>query len=271
MSTTSTATAAMDCLTEGDKHDSAEPVITGMFAALTSTVTLPLRCRRAAEAANDDASTEASPEAERAEPAKRQLARIVGPRLARARTLAGYGQHEAAERLDYATPGQLNQQEMGSRLAPLNVLIKIGRLYGVSVDYLVGESDEPDRDPSSGNRAAILRGVRNALDSTARVVVEAVDRHAHLVGPAAGNVRSLIDSGRRMADAINALPRLNAEQFDDLKGGATAMRSLAEFEAALADATRRLRLHDARDADLRAALAKLHDSDVPLLDDEAEA
>lgn len=206
---------------------------------------------------------------DRSSPAKRRLALIVGPRLQRARTLAGYGQQEAAPLLGYSTPAQLSQHEMGRRLAPMPVLITAARLYGTSTDYLLGESPEPDRDPDAGNRAAILRGVRKALDATAELVVAQVSHHERLAGSGAVHVRGLISASSRLQEAIATLMRLNSDAFEQMRGSATVVRANEELIDLILEAEQRLRRHDERDAELRAALAALHEQDVSLLDEDA--
>lgn len=193
--------------------------------------------------------------------AKLKLRRIIGPRLQRARELSGLGQSEAARLIGYATPAQLSLWEKGWRLAPISELIKAARIYGVSIDFLTGESDEVDRDPSMGMRHSILKGVRHQLERVAEITVDEVARHAKLVGPHAGQVRDVIAAGESMLAGYAALVRLNEAVFDDLRGSATLVRFAQEFEQALQAARIAIRLHDSLDSDLRRRLAELDDSD----------
>ncbi len=215
-------------------------------------------------AANDEPIFDAS---DRKSLDKRRLARVVGPRLHRARLSAGYTQGEASTILGWGTPAQLSQAEQGRRLAPPGALIAAGRAYGVSLDYLYGESDELDRDKAAGHRAGVLRGVRHALDTVAQVVVEQIASHERLAGPGAIHVRDLIEASRQLVEAVATLMRANAEIFDEMRGSATVVRACQELTDSIVDAERRLRLHDVRDADLRAALSSMHGKDIPLPED----
>ncbi|MGI4779097.1 MAG: helix-turn-helix domain-containing protein [Janthinobacterium lividum] len=202
----------------------------------------------------------------------RKLRRIVGPRLVRARALSGFTQTEAATAMGYSTPAQVNLWEMGHRLPPIFELIKAAEIYSVSLDYLIGVSHEPDRDPSVATRHALLRGVRGMLSQMAELTVGEIDRQVHLIGPHASNTRALLKSGDGLLEAFGAFVRHNHVAFSNMRGGATLQRLSCEFEAALAEARAAIRLHDARGANLVRALAALNDAD-PLLaeDDEAAA
>lgn len=261
-------------LPDFDREEETPSAVDGMFVGL-----LPAAPRAAVSAANDDIVEEsvveppndvgAPHETHRAE-ASRKLRRIVGPRLFRARELSGYSQTEAATALGYRTPAQVNLWEMGRRLAPIFEIIKAANLYGVSIDYLLGETHEPDRDPSAGTRHAILRGVRGMLSKMAELTVSEIDRHVRLVGPHAGNTRSLLEGGDALLEAFGAFVRHNHGVFVNMRGGARLERLSSEFEAALAEARVAVHLHDAHDADLARALAALSEAD-PLLAEDDEA
>lgn len=190
-----------------------------------------------------------------------RLRRVIGPRLFRARELSGLGQSEAAHQLGYATPAQLNQWERSQRLIPASELIKAARLFGVSADYLLGESNDELRDPAQSLRDACLRGVRRQLERVAHITVDQVARHARLVGPHIGTVGGLIAAGDALLDAVRTLCRLNQVALDDMRGSATLVRTGENFEAELLSAREAIRLHDALDSDLRHALATIGSTD----------
>lgn len=193
--------------------------------------------------------------------AKTLLCGVIGKRLIRARALTGLTQTEAAALMGYQTPAQLNLWEMGRRLIPMIELVKVAPIYGVSIDFLVSATDEPDRDPSMALRHACLRGVREQLSRVAEVTVDALARHTRLIGPHAGNVRTLLSAGENVTDALGSFMRANGGAFANQKGSARLVRVSEEFEAALLEARTAIRLHDARDKDLQAALASLATAD----------
>ena len=55
-----------------------------------------------------------------------------------------YTQAVLADHL-HITQAAYSYYETGERSVPIEVLIKLARFYGVSVDYLLGETDNPQR------------------------------------------------------------------------------------------------------------------------------
>lgn len=245
---------------EADEHVS-PAAVTNPFVGLTG--------RAGPTAANDGG---AEPDADspvcRGD-ANARMRRTIAARLVRARTLSGLTQGRVARLLSYRTPAQLNQWEQSRRLAPISELVRVAEVLGVSVDFLVGSSDEPERDPAAGLRNAVLKGVRKQLERVAEITVDEVSRHARLVGTDSGSAGQFIEAGGELLDAVRGLERLNPGRMDDMRGGATLARRLHEFENALLGAKRRQRLALALDADLRERLGRLPDGDIEFdLDDE---
>lgn len=187
---------------------------------------------------------------------KRLLAITMAPRLVRAREAAGLRQAEAAEKLGYANSTQLSLWEFGRRLVPIVDLTRLAGLYGVPEGFLLGTSDDMDRDPARGLRAASVRGIRGLLNGLAERLVGEISRHAQIVGPGAVHVRALLASGRSLLDAAHDIQRLNPEGFMDLRGGATLLRLAEDFEASLREARAGIDRFDALDTALRAQVAE---------------
>ena len=64
--------------------------------------------------------------------------------LARLRKEAGLSQQDLAERLDVSRQS-ISKWELGTALPSMENLIGLSRLYGVSLDYLVGNSETRER------------------------------------------------------------------------------------------------------------------------------
>jgi transcriptional regulator with XRE-family HTH domain len=185
------------------------------------------------------------------------LRQVIGRRLRAARALQGVDQTRAAELLGYETSSQLSQWEQGRRTPPLEQLVAAADVYGTTADFLLGRTNEPERDAHVALRAATLRGVRRMLDAASEGVMQLFERRAALVGPDASHVAALVVSGQALQDALATLMR--AEGFDELRGGATVVRCAEEFSAAIVSARRRLDAHaelgDDIEAQTRAAMA----------------
>ena len=65
-------------------------------------------------------------------------------RLRELREQKGWTQRQLAEQLGMQQP-QYFRYEQGMRDAPSEMLIRLANLYGVSVDYLLGQTDNPVR------------------------------------------------------------------------------------------------------------------------------
>ncbi|MEO6279187.1 helix-turn-helix transcriptional regulator [Roseateles sp.] len=190
---------------------------------------------------------------------KAALRWIIGRRLRAARSLQGLDQTSAAELLGYVSSAQLSQQESGKRLAPLERIVAAAGAYGVTTDFLLGLSDEPDRDTHRALRAATTRGVRGMLEAATEGVIGLFESHATLMGPAASNLAALVDAGQALQDAIAVLMRCNGEAFEEMRGGATVVRRAADFDQLIQSARCRLVAHtefgDGLQAQLKRAMA----------------
>ncbi len=66
------------------------------------------------------------------------------PRIRELREAEGYSQRELSEKLNMLQP-QYFRYETGQRDISTTMLIQLSQLYGVSVDYLLGLTDCPER------------------------------------------------------------------------------------------------------------------------------
>lgn len=68
----------------------------------------------------------------------------IYPRIRELREARGYSQRELSELLEMLQP-QYFRYEQGQRDIPTAMLIRLSEVYGVSVDYILGLTDEPSR------------------------------------------------------------------------------------------------------------------------------
>lgn len=66
-------------------------------------------------------------------------------RIRELRELNGYSQKKVAEMLGMHTT-QYQRYETGERTMPIDFVIQIADLYGVSIDYLVGREEQQSED-----------------------------------------------------------------------------------------------------------------------------
>jgi len=200
----------------------------------------------APEAANTDDPVEEAEEAEDAvsRQVNARIRRIVADRILKARELNGYAQVEAAGLFGYRNSSQLSQWETGKRMPPMKELIRASEMYQVSVDFLLGLSAEPDRDPRKARSAAAVRALRAVLDDAAVRIAAQVDGLSELAGPGAEVVGQLVAKAAALGDAVSAFVRRNAAVFDELPAGASLLHAHDELDKSMPAARDLLRRLD---------------------------
>jgi transcriptional regulator with XRE-family HTH domain len=73
-------------------------------------------------------------------------------RLKQLRIAAGHNQKYIAKHL-YIKQNTYSQYENGVHQIPINALVKLAKLYNVSIDYLVGLTDERETYPKAAKGA----------------------------------------------------------------------------------------------------------------------
>lgn len=66
---------------------------------------------------------------------------MLAKNLVELRKKSGLNQRQAAEKLGIS-PAPLSAYELGKKLPPLETLVTMAELYGVSCDYLIGKNEE---------------------------------------------------------------------------------------------------------------------------------
>ena len=186
----------------------------------------------------------------------------VGPRLQTARELAGVNQMELARLLNQENSTQPSLWEKGARTIPLNALVRASTVLGVSLDYLCGLCDEPERDHSAARRRAYLGAVRAQVDRLAEEVLGNLELASRLTGPDAENFRAVVKAADVLAEAVLTLQRMNAGRFDDLRGGAPVVAACHAAQEAVLVGKAALRVHDAAHGDLMRRLAVIGRGDA---------
>jgi transcriptional regulator with XRE-family HTH domain len=173
------------------------------------------------------------------------LRKIVGERFVEARKINGWDQTEAAEKFGYKNSTQLSLIEQGKRLPPHEVMIKASEIYGVSVDFLFGLSDEPERDPKAAERNAAMRHVHALVSGTAENMVGLLLQYlAHGV-PSVRTAQTLLNHADDLALAVNRVRAMNTKLFDEkLKGGSNLVKLADQTANACAQAREMLSRHE---------------------------
>jgi DNA-binding transcriptional regulator YiaG len=155
------------------------------------------------------------------------MRKLVGQRLVEARETAGLSQSELARLLGHKNSTQPNLWEQGKRLPPTNELVAVVQVLGISLDYMYGLSDEPERDVQIARRTALTSRLQLMLSGTADALADAV-----LAGDSdlEGQIRAcgLVSKVSALAQAVERFALANEAVFDDLRGGALLLRTAVE-------------------------------------------
>lgn len=181
----------------------------------------------------------------------------IGPRLIAARELNGIQQQEAARLAGMGNPTQWSQWEQGRRAPPLYAVLAAANTLHVSLDFLFGLSEDPERDARAARRNACVRAVHSMLTKTAETIADGIEASDSLAGPDASNVRELLDAGSALTTAVERFHQLNIEQFEDSRGGATVLAALGRMEQVQFKIRDVLRRHDAFGERVRVKIAAI--------------
>lgn len=168
----------------------------------------------------------------------------IGPRLITARALNGIPQQEAAQLAGMGNGTQWSLWEAGRRAPPLYAVLAAAKTLGVSMDFLFGLSDDPERDARAARRNSCVRAVRNMLTQAAENIADGIEASDALAGPDASNYREMLEAARSLTEAVEQYHRLNVEQFEDSRGGATVLAAVSRMEQVQLKAREVLRRHD---------------------------
>lgn len=174
---------------------------------------------------------------------------IVRERMVSARVMNGLTAVEAAVRLGYANSTQLSQIESGERKVPNDwqFLLRMSRAYSVSVDYLLGVSPHPERDPVASESFAMLRGFEELLGAQAAAMTTAFVRFGAEREAARIDLQSIVGAAETVGVALSRLRELVPEFDEDWRGTATLVAAVERLEATaipLKDTMRRRALNE---------------------------
>lgn len=155
--------------------------------------------------------------------------KLMRERLIVARNLNSLDQKEAAAKLGYKNSSQLSKVESGDAPLPKSLLRKASLAYGVSSDWLLGLSSEPERDPQIAGQMAVMRAVHAGVLEHTQNVTAVMLRLASDQLPLESQLRLLLDATRRAAQSFEKVCRLNSTFNDDIRGGATLQHDIDEM------------------------------------------
>lgn len=174
-----------------------------------------------------------------------KLKLVVGKRFVDSRELNGYGQTQAALLMGWKNATQLSLIEQGKRMPPHQVLIIASTVFGVSIDFLLGLSDEPERDPKKAERDAAMRHVHNLIEFNARSMTGMLQQYLSTGTPSVSSARRLMTASRSLTDTVKRVQELNPKAFDEkLKGGAKLIAAKQSMDEVMDEVGQMLDRHE---------------------------
>lgn len=158
----------------------------------------------------------------------------VRERMISARVMNGLTAVEAASRLGYANSTQLSQIESGERKVPNDwqFLLRMSRVYSVSVDYLLGVSPHPERDPVAAESFAMLRGFEGLLQAQAAAMTTAFVRYGKEKEAARVDLQAICGAAQHVTAALARIRELNPAFDEDMRASSTLVAAVERLEAA---------------------------------------
>lgn len=192
---------------------------------------------------DEDLGAGASP-SEQYRQAEAELMAIMGPRLRKARKLAGFSESAAGLALAHKGVTQISLFENGRRAPSLNNLRLMANLYCVTTDYLLGAHDDVTRAPEEGNQAVLVGVMAEAVGTQFQSMVTAMARQSAIMLEGFSTDRALLGQVATMVEDLgNAFEVMRRQPgFDDLKNGAKVLRLMGELHVTMKEHCHRVKL-----------------------------
>lgn len=187
----------------------------------------------------------------------------------KARELNGWTLDEACKHVGYANKGGLSKLEARSMtdrfLTSVNarVLRNLSNGYGVSIEYLLGLTNDPELSKSDMERGAVLRAVHDGMKTISGELALKIN-HALTEAIRYKNMRDeLIDASKMLIDSAQRMIDLNQEEFQDLRNGANFERHLTTVKNLMKAQNDKI-FRDSKIAEMKSDDAVLNDAQMIL-------
>lgn len=158
---------------------------------------------------------------------------LVRERMISARVMNGLTAVEAAKRLGYKNSTQLSQIESGERKVPNDwqFLLAMSKAYSVSVDYLLGISPNPERDPVAAETFAMLRGFEELLQSQAAAMTTAFVRYGAEREAGRIDLQAIVGAAETVSATLARFRELHPKFDEEMRGGGNLLAAVDRLAA----------------------------------------
>ncbi|THA09401.1 hypothetical protein [Rodentibacter pneumotropicus] len=192
---------------------------------------------------------------------------LIRKRCLSARLLARKSPERAAKEMGYTNTSMISKMERKTSKTAINhnFLARASLCYGVSMDYLLGMSNYPERDPRSVEQLAIYNSVQHyanqVLENIAETIIKGASAHVLSM-----HLSMLCDESSNLVDSINRMRELNPKFDEEVRAGATVVDRVDKVSLCIHETRERLSKQTYNDNILRQFKSVLSDSDERQLD-----
>lgn len=184
-----------------------------------------------------------------------QLIGVIGSRMREAREIAGMQQIHAAKLMGYKNSSRLNKIENAQNVSSisLHIILTAARIYDVSTDFLLGYSDEWERDARVAGESNAMSHILELWNEQHLSDLSAIRKNENKVKALCGAVESYSNSVMNCRQSLNIFMARN-KGFIDMKAGAMLVNAVCGLENAVYNSTAQLKRYKADvkvDRDLR--------------------
>ncbi|MEE3609358.1 hypothetical protein [Avibacterium paragallinarum] len=192
---------------------------------------------------------------------------LIRARCLSARLLARKSPERAAAEMGYTNTSMISKMERKTSKTAINhnFLARASLCYGVSMDYLLGMSNYPERDPRSVEQLAIYSSVQHYTNQLLEGLTETIVKGAS-AQVLSMHLSMLCDESAELVDAVNRMRELNPNFDEDIKAGSLVMKQVDKINQRISSTRRRLSKESYDDNILRQFKSVLSDGSEKQLD-----
>ncbi len=175
-----------------------------------------------------------------------KLIGVIGSRMREAREIAGMQQVHAAKLLGYKNSSRLNKIENSTNVSSisLHIILTAAKIYDVSTDFLLGSSEEWERDARVAGESNAMSHILELWNVQHLNDLNAIRRNENKVTALCKAVDMYSSSVANCRKSLNVFIEKN-RGFDDMKAGATLINSVCDLENAVYNSTAQLKRYRA--------------------------
>lgn len=192
---------------------------------------------------------------------------LIRARCLSARLIARKSPERAATEMGYTNTSMISKMERKTSKTAINhnFLARASLCYGVSMDYLLGMSNYPERDPRSVEQLAIYNSVQHYANQVLENIAETIVKGASAQVLSA-HLSILCEESAYLVDSINRMRELNPQFDDEIRAGAVVVERTEKMSKRINETRKRLSKQTYDDNILRQFKEVLNDGSERQLD-----